>query len=134
MQGVNITPGSQTLILAGEGRNPTRASDAPSGKTAASNGAVLQRLTIVASQPDTTLVYVQADYATLSDAALNAYAVDDSPSSSTALTASSARPTASRPTTGRDTSLSSYLRPVEQYARTQSILNDPAPSRIDVHA
>jgi hypothetical protein len=62
---VKVTPGNQTLILASE-RGPAAGMPAralsqsvPSRAT----DAVLQRITIVAARPDSTVVYLRADYA-----------------------------------------------------------------------
>jgi hypothetical protein len=152
---VKVSPRNQTLILASERRVQ---GDKSSGGTlgqaldAASNGGVLKRLTIVATRPDTELVYVHADYA---DAASPASASSTSSGTSVVPTAnqalagavsatfeSAASSTAltSRDSSGniqshrRDGGLSSYLRPVDQYARTQRNWSAPASVGLDVLA
>lgn len=62
---MKITPSNQTLILAGERRGQGAASGNSPGKAVANStpaGSVLQRVTIVAARPDTTVVYLRADY------------------------------------------------------------------------
>jgi hypothetical protein len=84
-------------------------------------GAGLQRLTILAADPDATTVVVQADYFTPRDA---------SPSELPRLEHSSRQPapTARSP-------LSSYLNPLQLYARTQRGLDDERRTALlDVHA
>ena len=67
---VKVSPSNQTLILASESGVPA-AQQAPTAfdrLASASTDAVLQRVTIVAARPDSTLMYYQADYATPDDA------------------------------------------------------------------
>jgi hypothetical protein len=61
---VKVTPGNQTLILAGE-RGPPAGMPAGLSQLVSSAGSdsVLQRLTIVAAHSDSTMVYLRADYA-----------------------------------------------------------------------
>jgi hypothetical protein len=74
---VKVIPSNQTLILAGEhgaqgGRSGTvgRAFVAASGAAVLpSGGAVLKRVTMVTEFPDSTRVYVRADYASHRDTA-----------------------------------------------------------------
>ncbi len=83
-------------------------------------GAGLQRLTILAADPDATVV-VQADYF---------MPRDDSPSNLPRLEHSSRQgtPAARAP-------LSSYLNPLQLYASTQRGLDDERrPALLDVHA
>jgi len=58
---VKITPSNQTLILASE-RGPSSLRGAASASKAAATGSTLSRVTIVATQPDASVLYVQADY------------------------------------------------------------------------
>ena len=60
---MKVTPSNQTLILASERRGSGIRGGAAPTETS-STGAVLQRVTIVASQPDSTVLYLRADYAT----------------------------------------------------------------------
>jgi len=74
---VKITPSNQTLILAGERRGPGAPSGNSPAKTAANSGSagsVLQRVTIVAARPDTTVLYLRADYSPATNAVRNAAA------------------------------------------------------------
>jgi hypothetical protein len=128
---VKVIPSNQTLILASErgmsGGLPTPALRGAAGETA------LRRVTIVASRPDDTLVYLQADYAStaeFSDAA------EPSGSAQTALPAPT--PTAlpalsSLPSSPRGNPYSSS-RGVALYSSTQRMLSDALPTRLDVHA
>jgi hypothetical protein len=120
---LKILPSNQSLILAGEPGGPR-------GRPAAS-GAALQRVTILTARRDTTVV-VQADYFS-SDEALppgTRLAELGAPASdvATADAANFAPPTtASR--------ISSYLNPIELYARTQRGLKDASkPALLDVLA
>jgi len=125
---VKIIPSNQTLILASE-RRPASAPDVRS-----SSETVLQRVTIVAARPDTTLVYLQADYAPQTaarDVVPQTYD-DRTPAKSPSATGGSGNPHGYAP----DTTLTAYLSPTEQYARTQRLLTNPnmGPQYIDVHA
>jgi hypothetical protein len=159
---VKVTQSNQTLILASErrGQGATSESSLDRAVNAASKGGTLKRVTIVATQPDTSLVYVRADYVTRDkppgQSADPTYRV---PQPGTALPPA---PVASTPVNtpdrigslvpvldssgakdihgnqqslARDTGLSAYLKPAEQYARTQRIQATAShPSLIDVLA
>ncbi len=63
---MKVTPSNQTLILANEGPAGTPAQSALSEALSTGSSAgdsVLQRVTIVTAHPDSTMVYLQADYA-----------------------------------------------------------------------
>lgn len=66
---MKVTPSNQTLILANEGPAGTPAQSALRSAMQSVPGAdsggdsVLQRVTIVTAHPDSTMVYMQADYA-----------------------------------------------------------------------
>lgn len=64
---MKITPRNQTLILASEGRAPATPPGSSQAKNAFFGDAVLQHVTIVASQPDNSLLYLRADYTTGAD-------------------------------------------------------------------
>jgi len=157
---VKITPSNQTLILASERRgaiNPTGATSA--SKTGAS-GSTLSRVTIVATQPDTSVVYLRADYSphggdavggpitygALSSgtavAAQTSTAATNAPRGSTTTSYALASSSAVRSSSGgtsrySGTSSSSYLnlKPAEQYAFTQRILSStPVVQHIDAYA
>lgn len=93
----------------------------------------LRRVTIVASRPDDTVVYLQADYAStaeFSDAA------GSSSSAQTALPAPTLNvlpPPVSLSPSPRGNPYSSS-RGVDLYSSTQRILSDALPTRLDVHA
>jgi hypothetical protein len=104
---LKILPSNQSLILAGE---PGGARGRP-----AASGAALQRVTILTARRDTTVV-VQADYFSRDEDAPIADAADTATPSG-----------ASR--------ISSYLNPIELYARTQRGLKDTSkPALLDVLA
>lgn len=66
---VKVIPSNQTLILASEhGAQGGRSGTVGRDLNTASSGAVLQRVTMVTKLPDSTLVYVRADYASDGDA------------------------------------------------------------------
>jgi hypothetical protein len=152
---VKVNPLNQTLILASERRGQSEKSGTTLDQafSAASSGGVLKRVTIVAAQPDSSLLYLRADYASSDDshpatATLSAKA--GAPSAGGGGTSQSLVPSSSRslvssaPSAGlrdaygnsaksRDVGLSSYLKPVEQYAQTQRILSPAsAATHIDV--
>jgi hypothetical protein len=60
---VKIVPSNQTLILAGEGAAGKLAVSPRQGADPSASGPVLQRVTVVTALPDSTMVYVHADYA-----------------------------------------------------------------------
>jgi hypothetical protein len=160
---VKVTPNNQTLILASERGMPAGRSsaklDSDFDLDSASTGAVLKRVTIVAARPDTTLLYLRADYSSQSDAATDttpSYSADTDAqaASDEANSAGSALITTTAPRQSlvaasgaprdsygniqgskRETGFASYLSPTDQYARTQRILSDePEYAHIDVHA
>jgi len=159
---VNITPSSQTLILAGE-QVPQSAKpgvSAGQGHDAAPSGAVLRRVTMLTAWPDSTLVYVRADYAppanpspdnvvAIQPKSIVASAhtgISEGAAAGTTLVAQPRRYSLSVRTHSRDVNgnpqspsggggLSTYLKPEEQYAQTQRILaGEPRTSHLDVHA
>ena len=84
---MKVTPNNQTLILAGERGYgvPSRGalvSALPDG----SSGSVLKTVTIMTALPDTTLIYLRADYAPPADYSLAA----DAPSQPTVISRISA--------------------------------------------
>lgn len=123
---VKLAPANQTFIPA---TNPGRQSFAVSSPDDASaqlghalrtvvSGAQLKSVTIVASRPDENVVVVQAQYAPDSEVP------DSALPASRQLTARSPAPSRS----------SSYLSPVEQYARTQSGGDFKSAPLLDVRA
>ncbi len=134
MIAVKITPTNQTLILASERRGSSNLTGATSASKAGATGSTLSRVTIVATQPDTTVVYLRADYTpsrTLTSNGVTA-APRASANPSYAVTSSS---TGTSSYSG--TSSSSYLnlKPAEQYAFTQRILSlAPVVQHIDAYA
>jgi hypothetical protein len=147
---VKVTPSNQTLILANE--RPGLSGKSSMTLDQALNtapGSVLQRVTIVAARPDTTLLYLRADYSSQTDSPStppdDSIAVDEradtiARTDAGTLVASStpsrnslmAQNIARRDTYGNPQTMN---RAVEQYASTQRILVDGAePVRVDVHA
>jgi hypothetical protein len=127
---VKVIPSNQTLILASE-RGTSGGFSTPALRSAAGETA-LRRVTIVASRPDDTLVYLQADYTSTAES------TDAAGSSSTAstalpvpaLTAMPARISLPSPR-GNPYSAS---RGVALYSSTQRMLSDAPVTHIDVHA
>jgi len=112
---VKVIPSNQTLLLANEreksGGRPTTALVRALGNAA--DEAVLKRVTIVASRPDDTLVYLQADYGNAAPVAriparISPQAPQGSPHNSS--------------------------RGVELYASTQRMLGETPLTQIDVFA
>jgi hypothetical protein len=144
---VKVIPSNQTLILAGEhgaqgGRSGTVGHafvDASGAAILPSGGAVLKRVTMVTEFPDSTRVYVRADYASHRDAAPdNVVAIQPrsiSPRTQDAISGASKDVYGNPQTLSRQAGLSAHLRPEEQYAQTQRILADTRPTvHLDVHA
>ena len=61
---MKIAPSNQTLILAGEGSAGKSAVAPRQNADSPANAPLLQRVTVVTALPDSTTVYVHADYAT----------------------------------------------------------------------
>jgi hypothetical protein len=123
---MKIALGTQSLILAGERAgarsSPSLLSDA---MDLVASGANLKRVTLVASQPDSTVVLLRADYASMDREPIDVIATDvESTPSPTTLPA----PRQAGGTTA-------YLRPLDQYALTQSGLGAGSKgSYLDVRA
>ena len=133
---MKVAPNNQTLILAGERehRVPPRAA-LGSALPDDSGGSVLKTVTIVTALPDTTLVYMRADYSPRGDAP-SARSVATPPRAASIYSPSdearSRPPGALRDAYGN---LRVQSRHVELYARTQLLLaNTPPMAHIDVHA
>lgn len=126
---VKVTPSNQTLILASE-RGASGGFSTPVLRNAAGES-TLQRVTIIASRPDDTLVYLQADYSTTTEPSARAL---PSPSSAAdmgaTLTALPARISLPAPRGNSYTS----SRGVELYSSTQRMLAATAITRLDVLA
>ena len=125
---MKVIPSNQTLILASErgmsGGFPTPALRGAAGETA------LRRVTIVASRPDDTVVYLQADYAATAEFP---DAAQPSGAAPAALPVLSALPARSSLPSARGSSYSSS-RGVALYSSTQRMLSDVPVTHIDVHA
>jgi hypothetical protein len=149
---VKVHPSNQTLILANERPNSDTKSSQMLDEAwgAAASGSSLQRITIVAARPDTSFLYLRADYASQSNATTPgasasepAEGIDDGPAS--AAPSSSRGALVSLPVPARYASIgaaaqrdaygnSPTMNPaVEQYARTQRILTQ-ASAYVDVYA
>jgi hypothetical protein len=144
---LKITPSNQSLILAGETTRSGagRMSLLDQASSLVAGGGALQRVTIMAARPDTTVV-VQADYypredepasspALLEQSSSNTLPVLSAPAASSALTvadtdfASTDAETLSRPT-----AISFYMNPVQLYTRTQRGLGSSKAALLDVLA
>ncbi len=133
---MKVIPSNQTPILANErgvsgGRPAAALGHAPG---IGSGDSVLTRVTIVAAHPDTTLVYLQADYASAEHSAGRTQSVNAaSPGAVVAIIPKSG---GLAPAPQAPRSFPQALnRGVGLYASTQRILADaPATVHIDVHA
>ena len=123
---MKVTSSNQTLILASE-RNPIRRGPVALDQILSlPNPEGLQRITIVASRPDDSHVYVQADYAPVDTASVAA-----SGASADALPIALAK----APMAPRSAGSQGRSRGIALYASTQAISNAaPVTMRIDVHA
>lgn len=126
---MKVTPRNQTLILASE-RDPSGA--APMAAPRSFGGdPVLKRVTIVASRPYDTLLYLQADYSPIAESPVRA--ASPTATALAALTPLDAPPASAvtaPPGGGRYAS----NRHIELYSSTQRLLADAPTTRIDVHA
>ena len=139
---MKVTPNNQTLILAGErGYGPPSRGALVSALPDGSSGSVLKTVTIMTALPDTTLIYLRADYAPPADYSLAA----DAPSSRSIATAPQPALTYARtdsaanrgPGALRDAygNPRAQSRHVELYAQTQLLLTSTAETaHIDVRA
>jgi hypothetical protein len=147
---VKVTPSNQTLILANE-RPGMPGAAANRALYIDASGSVLKRVTIVAQRPDSTRIVLRADYGSEDDAAAGSAADAPRASAPAAVTKALVPRPPLRSTDARDgvprdaygnplpathyTKVSSYLAPVDQYARTQRMLADtPQAALGDVHA
>ena len=133
---MKVTPQNQTLILAGERehRVPPR-SPLALALPDDSSGSVLKTVTIMTALPDTTLVYMRADYSPRSDAS-SARSVATAPRPVSPYTrsggAADRSPGALRDAYGNPRAQG---RHVELYAQTQLLVASTAEAaHIDVHA
>jgi len=151
---VKITPSHQTLILANErgsagtsavdglalpGAGPT--SSAAAGVDLGVGDSVLKRVTIVTSHPDSTMVYLQADYAADDSVVATIPAVAPASLIPRSVGGSAARAAQAAALPSTTTGLKSHAaRGIDLYASTQNILTDTLssagayPFHIDVHA
>ena len=141
---MKITSSNQTLILAGE--RDAFGARSPSIVEKALRETELQRLTIVTSRPDSTLVFVQADYRSAADSGLSAAIPGDAARSALPSSAvAGVFPLPAAPTSPEHAqaviapqprrSPSGLSRGVLLYASTQGILSDaPCAALLDVHA
>ena len=126
---MKVTPSNQTLILASErGASEGFPSSALRGVR---GDTTLKRVTILASRPDDTLVYLQADYSSTTESA--ARALPPPSSASHALTTVSALPTRVSRVPTRGNSYTSS-RGIELYSSTQRMLTEAPFTHIDVLA
>jgi hypothetical protein len=127
---VKVIPSNQTLILASErgmsGGLPTPALRGAAGETA------LRRVTIVASRPDDTVVYLQAEYASTAEFSDVAQPSGAAPAA-LPVPMPSALPARNSLPSPRGSSYSSS-RGVALYSSTQRMLSDVPVTHLDVHA
>lgn len=133
---MKVTPNNQTLILAGERdhRAPARAALALA-RPDDSNGSVLKTITIMTALPDTTLVYMRADYSPHAEASSPTSVATPQrtvPTYTRSDAATNRSPGALRDAYGN---LRAQSRHVDLYAQTQLLLASTAgTAHIDVHA
>ena len=131
---MKVIPSNQTLILANErgvsgGRPAAALGDAP---RIGSGDSVLQRVTIVAARSDTTLIYLQADYASAEPSSGRAQSVDAPGAVVATILKSGGLARAPQAPRSFPQALN---RGVGLYASTQRILAEaPVTVHIDVHA
>ncbi len=131
---MKVVPSNQTLILASE-RGPPASALPHALPIAAGRETVLKRLTLVASRPDATLLYVQADYSSTAEAAglrsessLSTAAAETASSATSAGVPAHLAPPAPGATAHRST------RGADLYASTQRMRTEASKPHIDVHA
>ena len=137
------------MILAGEYLPANHGASANPGRTSValpSGGAVLQRVTVLTSQPNDTLVLLRADYSapagsTYENLASNSNGPDTQSPRGGSVALPSTLPgqtqNAGTATATFSSELSAYLAPATQYARTQSSNVSTGTAKgatIDVHA
>jgi hypothetical protein len=134
---VKVIPSNQTLILSGE-RSPSgdpRIGALPYTLRNAGSETVLKRFTLVASRPDATLLYVQADYSPTTETTQRAEPSMDTALAGTAVATARTSGALERvsPEASRGNAYRSS-RGVELYASTQRMHSEARLPQIDVHA
>ena len=140
---MNVTPGGSSLLLAGEQFAASGKPGSPIGEalSALTSGATLKRVTLLAEQPDATVVLVHADYSAAADSrplaasAAPAKRITQQPIdvSWTEVEADAGlagrQLTSVRPPAGAST----YFNPLWQYTRIQAGLGaDPRGAHLDL--
>lgn len=97
------------------------------------SGTALTRVTIVASRPDDTLVYLQADYSSTAESPARAEVSTSTAAAAEAMPTATALPARVSPQAPRGSSYGSS-RGIELYSSTQRMLEDVPMPHIDVHA
>jgi hypothetical protein len=105
----------------------------PAQRSAGSETA-LKRVTIVASRPDDTLVYLQADYSSTTESSARAGPSTGTASAAEAVATLTALPARVSPQTPRASPYTSSRRGIELYSSTQRMLAETPATQIDVHA
>ena len=146
---MKVAPGNQTLILAGEplparyDASGAAASSRVGGSASGPARVATQHVTVIAAQPGSTVLVVNGGYGAAVTQLRTGVAAAGVPKA--AVTSTAAQFTGGQSTVGsrdsygnpseRTTStLSAYLQPAEQYARTQRNLQSASsPAHLDVH-
>ncbi len=140
---MNITAGASSLLLGGEQFRASGKPGTPIGEalSALTSGATLQRVTLLAEQPDATVVLVHADYSAHADSAppaasaAQAKQITQEPIDvSWTEVEADAAPKAGQVTTARlPAGTSTYFNPLWQYTRIQAGLGaDPRGVHLDL--
>lgn len=125
---MKVIPSNQTLILASE-RGVSGGFSTPALRNAVGES-TLKRVTIVASRPDDTFVYLQADYTSTTDSSARALPSPLSAAHAATVTALPARVALPAPRGNSYTS----SRGVELYSSTQRMLAETPITHLDVLA
>lgn len=142
---MNITAGASSLLLAGEQLRASGKPGSPIGEalSALTNGATLQRVTLLAEQPDATVVLVRADYSAAADSppaaasAAQAKRITQEPIDvSWTEVEADAGPQGGQVISARlPAGTSTYFNPLWQYTRIQAGLGaDPRGAHLDLRA
>ncbi len=129
---MNITPGASSLLLAGEQFTASAKPGSPIGEalSALTSGATLKRVTLLAEQPDATVVLVHADYSAAPAKRITQEPIDVSWTEVEADAGSGGgQLTSVRLPAGAST----YFNPLWQYTRIQAGLGaDPRGAHLDL--
>ena len=147
---MKVAPSNQTLILAGEplparydGRGAAASAARGGGSASAPAKGATQHLTVIAAQPGSTVLVINGGYGaavtpvrtSVAAAGVQNAVVTSTPAQFTAgQSGVGSRDSYGNPSQRTTSTLSAYLQPAEQYARTQRNLQSASsPAHLDVH-